>query len=293
VKKMPKAWMTSDPCTFARIHRDSNENPWMDVAIMRHLSFQSCPFGSELVGVFMDQSFSYVVSSLASGGDLLSWLSDFSGEGKAREAVLQSVIVQLMAAVQKLHDLGIAHRDISLENVLIHEDGSGRQVKLIDYGMATVSRHCPAGEERGKLPYQAPEMHVAGVGYDSFLADTFALGVLTFSVIFGAYPWESTTDGGCWRFKAASKAGIKEWLNMVANSADSSAQCAHTISDGCKDLLAGALAHDPDQRMTLGERCWEPSRPSVLHCSWLWKSLEECSSERPSVASTCDTLSLP
>eukprot|EP00929_Paragymnodinium_shiwhaense_P068047 TRINITY_DN34200_c0_g1_i1.p1 TRINITY_DN34200_c0_g1~~TRINITY_DN34200_c0_g1_i1.p1 ORF type:complete len:229 (-),score=20.08 TRINITY_DN34200_c0_g1_i1:245-931(-) len=68
----------------------------------------------------------------------------------------------MMQAVSCLHRLNIAHRDISLQNLLLTKD---RDVKLIDFGMACLLRDESANAFRyfklsGKSYYAAPEMYL-------------------------------------------------------------------------------------------------------------------------------------
>lgn len=289
VKTMPKRWLTAGPQEFARKYKDEKERPWTDIAIVAYLNSRSCPFACELLGVFVDQTISYVVFSLASGGDLMAWTVACTLRGTARETAAQPLVMQIFEAVKEIHELGIAHRDISLENILLHEKEPGRtpQVKIIDFGMASVSRRCAAGKVYGKDPYQAPEMHTSKAGYDSFLTDIFALGVTTFMVIFERNPWASTATNGCRHFDAAAKMGIRAWLAMRSRPEKMPKPVAVTnaIGEGCQDLLASALTFDPERRATLGEACWAGSRYSLWTSRWLLKVPDECSS----VATTCDT----
>lgn len=339
VKRIPKDWATAGPRAFARIHLAATERPWTDIAVVQHLNSLDCAFACELLGLFVDHDFTYVVSSLASDGDLFTWSSSCPLRGQAREFAVQPFVVQLFAAVQHLHDLGIAHRDICLENVLLHQDTSstmrswsamslssfgplgdnspmkrslsaksfasltgrdssstlrprsgksltGRgdtspmrasvqpplKVKLIDFGMATASRHCCAGEVRGKPQFQSPEMHIASEGYDSFAADVFALGVLLFAVVFEAYPWNSTLDGVCKDFAAAAEKGIASWFETVPMPRRKSVKLASIVSEGCQDLIVGMLQLDLKFRSNLGEECWSDADAcllSVWHSDWL------------------------
>lgn len=43
-------------------------------------------------------------------------------------------VLQLMMAVQYLHSIGVAHRDVKLENVLLSKDGV--RLRLTDFGLA-------------------------------------------------------------------------------------------------------------------------------------------------------------
>ena len=65
--------------------------------------------------------------------------------------------MQIVLAVGELHDKGIMHRDLKLENILIDNKG---YVKLIDYGLAKILDNSSdlAMSYCGTPEYLAPEM---------------------------------------------------------------------------------------------------------------------------------------
>lgn len=102
----------------------------------------------------------------------------------ATPAMITYAGAELALALHHLHSLtdgrskslGIVHRDVSPQNVMLGFDGA---VKLIDFGIAraTSSRQVTqAGQFRGKLSYSAPE-HVDGRAVDA-RTDVYALGVV-------------------------------------------------------------------------------------------------------------------
>lgn len=268
VKRMPNSWVTSGPKAFSKAHPESTEKPWTDIAVLQHLNSQGCSFVCELVGIFLDQECAYIVSSLASGGDLFGYSSDLQVKGPARETALNPILVQIYVAVQQLHNLGISHRDLSPENVLLHGEGKARQIKLCDFGMATVIRFCPGGEARGKHPYQAPEMHSTSASYDSFLSDVFALGVLTFSAMFQIYPWNFTLEGSCRRFANAEAVGIPAWFKAQKAPRNKTMKLTEIVSEGFQEILTGMLEFDPARRSALGQRCYGRKRASIWDSTW-------------------------
>eukprot|EP00927_Polykrikos_kofoidii_P035427 TRINITY_DN2998_c0_g1_i2.p1 TRINITY_DN2998_c0_g1~~TRINITY_DN2998_c0_g1_i2.p1 ORF type:complete len:426 (+),score=72.69 TRINITY_DN2998_c0_g1_i2:131-1408(+) len=268
VKRMPTQWVTSSPVEFRMRHPASSERPWIDIVIVKHLNNVGYPYVCELQGVYDDGMNTYVVSSLADK-DLYRWSSTAPTPGPEREALAKPIASQVFAALRWLHNLGIAHRDISLENVLLDSNG---KVRLIDFGMATIdpSSTTPCG----KRVYKAPELHV-GV-YDPFVADVFAAGVLLYGMSTQDYPWSITKVGkkseNCRRFTVVRKQGLRALLDQhrVLNMGDEY-PLSRVLSEDLIALLEGVLSIQPLTRWTLGETCWEnsePPRTSVWRSNW-------------------------
>ncbi|CAH2223141.1 jg6062, partial [Pararge aegeria aegeria] len=70
---------------------------------------QGCPFIITLHEVFYDSAFTYIVTELASGGELSSIL------GNAGERVARRLLVQLAFAVRHMHARNVVHRDLKPE----------------------------------------------------------------------------------------------------------------------------------------------------------------------------------
>lgn len=186
---------------------------------------------------------------------------------------------QLFGAVRQLHDLGIAHRDISLENVLVSDEGCGRgpTVKLIDFGMASLSQWCHGSG--GKRSYIAPEQY-PDEEHDGFLSDTFSLGVSLFTLATRAYPWDSTREGCCKRFTFIAAHGLRAYVARRKASQHSDLRLAQVLSGPLVDLLEALLAMQPEGRMCLGEQAyaWEMDlgrRASVWDTPWLEMQQEQ------------------
>jgi TonB family protein len=80
-------------------------------------------------------------------------------------------------------DLGLVHRDVSPQNVLISQDGD---IKLCDFGIAKAASkasHTQAGALKGKLQYMSPEQ-AWGRAIDK-RSDIFALATVLFELLTG------------------------------------------------------------------------------------------------------------
>lgn len=88
-------------------------------------------------------------------------------------------------AVGYLHDKGIMHRDLKLENILVDDCG---YLKIIDYGLAkTLKKDQTSKTFCGTPEYLAPEM-VLHQGHD-LSVDWWALGILIYEMLIGVTPF--------------------------------------------------------------------------------------------------------
>jgi serine/threonine-protein kinase len=97
-------------------------------------------------------------------------------------------------ALADVHELGIVHRDVKLENLLLL--GTSRvQIKLIDFGIAKMpgansieSPTCSVGSPR----YMAPEQLERASDVDH-RADIWSVGIVAFELLTGAHPFVGDT----------------------------------------------------------------------------------------------------
>jgi serine/threonine protein kinase len=128
--------------------------------------------------------FAYYALELAKG-DLASDIE--AGSMSAREILLRFRV--MCRAVQRVHSLGIAHRDVKPANFLVMSDGS---IKLSDFGTARMVGGGTSGLIRdyagfppGDLGYTAPEILASLHDDDSTVAlgaDIFSLGASLFEM---------------------------------------------------------------------------------------------------------------
>mmetsp|Transcript_49278 Transcript_49278/g.77937 ORF Transcript_49278/g.77937 Transcript_49278/m.77937 type:complete len:441 (+) Transcript_49278:34-1356(+) len=278
VKSVPLRWLRKGPDEFQARHPDAIENPWQDLRIMKLLNAKSFPYAVDFIGVYADEQKAYIMTSLATEGDLFHWSQQLTTVGLEREASMAPIVEQIFDAVRWLHDANIAHLDLSLENILLTKsrDDASPQVKIIDFGMSTFTPRSCSGV-RGKPSYQAPEMHEASC-YDGFHADAFALGVTLFGMACRRYPWSSTSPGKDPEYRYMQAHGFR--AHLAHNfKADQFGKSLHKVlSASFVSLLSGLLATSPSKRWCIGEQCFkvpddneEEQRPSVWDSDWIRK----------------------
>jgi serine/threonine-protein kinase len=89
--------------------------------------------------------------------------------------------------------LGLVHRDVSPQNILVTYDGV---VKLVDFGVAKAtgraSGETSAGQLKGKVPYMSPEQ--ARGGNVDRRTDIFAMGIVLYKMTTGTHPFLGDND---------------------------------------------------------------------------------------------------
>ncbi|CAR27136.1 ZYRO0C09768p [Zygosaccharomyces rouxii] len=99
---------------------------------------------------------------------------------------------QILCGVQYLHSLGLAHRDLKLDNCVINTKGI---VKLIDFGAAVVFSYplsktlVEASGIVGSDPYLAPEVCIFSK-YDPRPVDIWSVAIIFACMILKKFPWK-------------------------------------------------------------------------------------------------------
>jgi serine/threonine protein kinase len=120
----------------------------------------------------------YLIMELIEGGSLSQYIS--SRANSFSEAEAKSIMRTLLQTVSSFHQLGIIHRDIKLENILMKEEGGKFIPKMIDFGLSIHKADLPHIEEGKKYagtPNFVPPEIFCHQQYDETI-DVFSLGVI-------------------------------------------------------------------------------------------------------------------
>jgi len=159
----------------------------------------------------------------------------------------RSFFQQIACAVRFIHAHNIAHRDISLENILVDEH---KQCRLADFGLASDYGAACAGRV-GKAFYMAPEVLSCQQDgyYDGLKADIWSLGVLLFIMVTGVPPFETAGDSDA-RFRVVKSRGVSQLLCIW--------QMEDRVTDELRDLLTQMLHVDAQERVSIEKVCSHP-----------------------------------
>mmetsp|Transcript_6052 Transcript_6052/g.10057 ORF Transcript_6052/g.10057 Transcript_6052/m.10057 type:complete len:325 (-) Transcript_6052:753-1727(-) len=248
------------------------EDPMMEASILKHLQrARDCP-GKQHVCRIMDAFKTEVivdknskkkckqlwtVLELIKGSDVFDHVKKYGCGGELARALFR----QIVTGVRFLHKCGVAHMDISLENIMVTRrpgDDATLVVKLIDFGMAVDVNTTDLGGVRGKPLYVAPEVLHAytnnlhklvdgekNLELDARAADVYSLGVILFILATGGTPPYESVDEEDRAFVylwTRGKDGIKDLLEMWEKS----------MSEDALDLVSNMLC-PVNRRWTLAD----------------------------------------
>ena len=149
----------------------------------RLAKFNTVPGVVSLFACFAENSTAYIVMEYLDGRTLKEIVEE-KGKLPYDEAVY--IMIQVLNALEVVHQAGIAHRDIAPDNVFICKDG---RIKLIDFGAArfVTTTHSRSLSMILKLGY-APVEQYSTRGHQGTWTDVYACGATLYYAITGVVP---------------------------------------------------------------------------------------------------------
>merc|ERR1740139_157149 len=199
------------------------EDPIKEVSVMQHIAKDAAVADSPSMlecylfmkenntmiakDVLLDDHCLYMVLPYCNGGEFFDRLYN---ESKFTEPHARYWMRQILSGLQYLQSVGICHRDVSLENILIHDN----TCVIMDFGMSlcipfrdplacndTNGATHQTGERLlitpqgtcGKWNFMSPEI-CANDAFDGFAVDMWAAGVILFIMLTGIPAWDRPHD---------------------------------------------------------------------------------------------------
>ena len=222
----------------------------------------NCPFIVNIKSAFQDETKLYIVSEFLQGGDLFFHMHEkrytVFPEIKARFYIMELVI-----ALDFLHQNNMIYRDLKPENILLDSQG---HVKLTDFGLSKIfeNEDDKAYTVCGTPQYLAPEI-LLRKGYDKAV-DWWSLGCVLYEMLYGRLPF---------KFKKGQKISLNIYKEEIAFD--------KKISEEAKDLIINLLIFDPKSRLGSGVDGGEKIKNHNFFKGVNWKDVWDRKLEPPFV----------
>ena len=177
---------------------------------------------------FENEKHFFIVMENICGGNLLNAINKMS---KFSESMAKNIFKQLIETIKYLHSIGIVHRDIKPDNILLDLDNT---IKLCDFG---VSKEVKEGQlltdSCGTPAFVAPEI-LKDSPYNPYMTDIWSSGVVLYAMITGFFPFR----------------GVNE-TELHKNILSGAFPKLKDVSNELKDLLNKILEVNPNKRITI------------------------------------------
>ena len=186
-----------------------------------------------------------LVMELCEGGELFERIVK---KKRLQEKDAAEILFKITHAISHCHSRNIVHRDLKAENILFETKSDNKNdVKIIDFGLARKKEKHNMHSIVGTPCYVAPEV-LEGT-YD-YKCDIWALGILTYVMLFGKYPFDDQNKSVL--FDKIKNAEPKYNTSLISNEA--------------LNLIQSLLKKDPKKR---------PDASSILDHPWFAKMIKD------------------
>ncbi|KAJ8265130.1 hypothetical protein COCON_G00142290 [Conger conger] len=183
-----------------------------------------------------------IVMECMDGGELFSRIQD-RGDQAFTEREASDIMKSIGEAIQYLHSINIAHRDVKPENLLYTSKRPNAILKLTDFGFAKeMTTHNSLATPCYTPYYVAPEV-LGPEKYDKS-CDMWSLGVIMYILLCGYPPFYSNHG-------LAISPGMKKRIRMGQYEFPNPEWS--DVSEEAKQLIRHLLKTEPTQRMTITE----------------------------------------
>ena len=245
---------------------ENNKRLLNEVSILQKISHKNIV---KLIETKKTKSHIYIVTEFCNGGSLSDNLNKYRLIHKKpfSEEIVQYLMKQLVSAIYYLHMNKIVHRDLKLDNILLHYPNENdkaylnllkAEIKLIDFGFATRLRSAkgnltntilgtPSNMEPHMLRYM--ENHMPSIkGYDEKV-DIWSLGTLCYEMLVGRMTFAGHTMDELYKKVKEGNYKLPVWLSKEAVS-----------------FINGMLQYDSNKRFSAGD---------LLKHDFLTKNIDE------------------
>lgn len=177
-----------DPTALARFEREA-----------KVLSMIDHPHVAKLIAQGeLDDGMPFIAMELLAGESLVERLE--SMQAPMPFGHVTELVTQLGGALEHIHGLGIIHRDLKGEHILLVGAREGMDTKIIDFGLAKApgipsavrAQLTTPGATLGSVEYMSPEQVMDSAAVDEH-ADLWAFAVMVYMSLTQAFPFQGGT----------------------------------------------------------------------------------------------------
>ena len=188
----------------------------------------------KLYNIIQSENFIFLIQEYVPNGELLNFLEN-SENINLTESQICKIYQQIISGIEYLHEVGIAHRDLKLENILLNYKND---IKIIDFGLS--NKYNKDSEELlqsscGSPCYAAPEM-ITGSKYHGVDTDIWSSGIILYLMLCKSFPFNDKNNNKLYQKILNGKFNLPNYLSNEA-----------------KDLLIKLLKVNPIERIKLNE----------------------------------------
>ena len=157
-----------------------------------------------------------------------------------KENIFRIIFKQIFEAMDYVHKLGMAHRDIKLENILIKKN---YEIKIIDFGFGMYNPENKLQKFFCGTPNYMPPEIAEKKPYVGQLADMWSLGILVYKIFCADFPFKGKDEKELYKSIKAGKFSIANYTPEYA-----------------RKIICSLIVLNPNKRLTCED---------VLNSDWL------------------------
>ena len=225
-----------------KLNSNSKKNcVYKEIQILKKLKHKNI---AKLIEVISTEKQILIVQELIEGISLREYYNNEIRNQKGisihKENVFRIIFKQIFEAMNYIHKLGMAHRDIKLENILIKKN---YEIKIIDFGFGMYNPENKLQKFFCGTPNYMPPEIAEKKPYIGQLADMWSLGILVYKIFCADFPFKGKDEKELYKAIKAGKFTMASYT-----------------PDYARKIICSLIVLNPNKRLTCEE---------VLNSDWL------------------------
>ncbi|PRP78164.1 NUAK family SNF1-like kinase 1-like [Planoprotostelium fungivorum] len=233
-----------------KVHKSQQHRVALEISAGIKLKEENIEGVSRLLSYFECGNCIWMVFERVEGMDLFQCMSEAEFT-PWNERKVKRIALQLLSTLHQVHEAGIRHKDIKLENIMYSPQT--KTATIIDFGL------CILGEDltddfAGSTEYACPELLFYKSPYSAKAADVWSMGVTLFCLLYGVFPFNMDQTG----LRLVLSSGVHPKPSFPTNV---------KVPSQARDLISRMLDLNAETRLTTSqalEHPWLKRKNSLL-----------------------------